>query len=41
MANTFHLDVVSPEAVLWSGEAVMLITRTTEGEMGVLATTSR
>ena len=37
MANTFHLDVVSPEAVLWSGEAVMLITRTTEGEMGVLA----
>jgi len=37
VANTFHLDVVSPEAVLWSGEAVMLITRTTEGEMGVLA----
>lgn len=37
MANTFHLDVVSPEQVLWSGEAVLLITRTTEGEMGVLA----
>ncbi len=37
MANTFHLDIVSPEEVLWSGEAVMLITRTTEGEMGVLA----
>lgn len=37
MANTFHLDIVSPEEVLWAGEAVMLITRTTEGEMGVLA----
>jgi len=37
VASTFHLDVVSPEAVLWSGEAVMLVTRTTAGEMGVLA----
>lgn len=37
MANTFHLDIVSPEAILWSGEAELLITRTTEGEMGVMA----
>ena len=37
MANAFHLDVVSPEAVLWSGEAIMLVTRSTEGEMGILA----
>ena len=37
VANAFHLDIVSPEEVLWSGEAVMLITRTTEGEIGVLA----
>ena len=37
MANAFHLDVVSPEAVLWSGEALMLLTRSTEGEMGILA----
>jgi F-type H+-transporting ATPase subunit epsilon len=37
VANTFHLDIVSPEAVLWTGEAVMLITRSTEGEMGILA----
>ena len=37
MANAFYLEVVSPEAVLWSGEAVMLITRTTEGELGILA----
>jgi F-type H+-transporting ATPase subunit epsilon len=37
VANTFHLDIVSPYGVLWSGDAVMLITRTTEGEMAVLA----
>ena len=37
MASAFHLDVVSPEAVLWSGEAIMLVTRSTEGEMGILA----
>jgi F-type H+-transporting ATPase subunit epsilon len=37
VASTFRLDVVSPEAVLWSGEAVMLVTRTTEGEIGILA----
>jgi F-type H+-transporting ATPase subunit epsilon len=35
--NAFRLDVVSPEAVLWSGQAVMLITRSTEGEMGIMA----
>lgn len=37
MAKTFHLDIVSPEAVVWSGEAEMLVTRTTEGEIGILA----
>ena len=37
MAKPFHLDVVSPEAVVWSGEVTTLITRTTDGEMGVLA----
>lgn len=37
MAKAFHLDVVSPEAVIWSGEVTTLITRTTDGEMGVLA----
>lgn len=37
MAKTFHLEVVSPEAVVWSGEAEMLVTRTTEGEIGILA----
>ena len=37
MAKTFRLEVVSPEAVVWSGEAEMLVTRTTEGEIGILA----
>lgn len=37
MSKAFHLDVVSPEAIVWSGEAEMLTTRTTEGEIGILA----
>jgi F-type H+-transporting ATPase subunit epsilon len=37
VANAFHLDIVSPEEVLWRGEAIMLVTRTTEGEIGILA----
>ena len=37
MAKPFKLEVVSPESIAWSGEAEMLITRTTEGEIGVLA----
>jgi F-type H+-transporting ATPase subunit epsilon len=31
-----HVEVVSVEAKVWSGEADMLIARTTEGELGVL-----
>ena len=37
MAHTFQVDVVSPEATVWSGEATILIARTPEGEMGILA----
>ena len=37
MANSFHVDVVSVEAQVWSGEAEMVVARTTEGELGVLA----
>ena len=37
MAQSFHLQVVSPEEIVWEGETEMLITRTTEGEIGVLA----
>jgi F-type H+-transporting ATPase subunit epsilon len=37
MAKGFKLDVVSPEQIVWSGEAELLVTRTTEGEIGVMA----
>ena len=37
MPKSFKLEVVSPEAIVWSGQAEMLVTRTTEGEIGVLA----
>ncbi|MCJ7779397.1 MAG: F0F1 ATP synthase subunit epsilon, partial [Acidimicrobiia bacterium] len=33
----FHVDIVTPEAVIWSGEADMLTARTTEGDIGILA----
>ena len=36
MAKQLHVDLVSVEAKIWSGEAEMLIARTTEGELGVL-----
>ncbi|MDP9496085.1 MAG: F0F1 ATP synthase subunit epsilon [Actinomycetota bacterium] len=31
-----HVEVVSVESEVWSGEASMLIARTTEGEVGIL-----
>ena len=37
MANTFHVDIVTPEAIVWSGEAEMVTARTTEGDIGILA----
>ena len=37
MAKTFQVDVVSPEATVWSGEAVMVVARTPEGELGIMA----
>lgn len=37
MANTFHVDIVSPEAVIWSGESSFIVARTTEGEIGIQA----
>ncbi len=37
MARTFQLDVVSPEATVWSGQAEIVIARTFEGELGVMA----
>jgi F-type H+-transporting ATPase subunit epsilon len=37
MAKSFHVDVVSPEATVWSGEATFVVARTPDGELGILA----
>jgi F-type H+-transporting ATPase subunit epsilon len=37
VAKEFHVELVSVEAMVWSGEADMVVVRTTEGELGVLA----
>jgi F-type H+-transporting ATPase subunit epsilon len=37
VANQLHVDVVSVEQKVWSGDADMLVARTTEGELGILA----
>lgn len=37
MAATFQLEVVSADRMVWQGEATMVIARTLEGEIGVLA----
>jgi F-type H+-transporting ATPase subunit epsilon len=31
-----HVEIVSVEEMVWSGEADMLVARTTEGELGVM-----
>ncbi len=36
MAKLLHVDLVSVDEKVWSGEAEMLVARTTEGELGVL-----
>lgn len=33
---TLHVELVSVERLIWSGEAAMVIARTTEGDLGVL-----
>ena len=37
MAKAFQVDVVSPETSVWSGMATIVIARTPEGELGVMA----
>jgi F-type H+-transporting ATPase subunit epsilon len=37
VANQLHVNVVAVEERVWSGDAEMLVARTTEGEIGVLA----
>ncbi len=36
MAKTIKVELVAVEEKIWSGEAEMLVARTTEGELGVL-----
>ena len=36
MANNLHVQVVAVEERIWTGDAEMLVARTTEGEIGVL-----
>ncbi|HEX5740200.1 MAG TPA: F0F1 ATP synthase subunit epsilon [Pilimelia sp.] len=36
MAKQLHVEFVAAEEKIWSGEAEMIIARTTEGELGVL-----
>lgn len=33
----FSVDVVTPEALVWSGQAEFIVARTTEGEIGIYA----
>jgi F-type H+-transporting ATPase subunit epsilon len=33
---TLHVELVAVESKVWSGEADMVVARTTEGELGVL-----
>ncbi len=37
MANTFQVDVVSPEATVWTGTATFLLAKTPDGELGIMA----
>lgn len=37
MAKPFRIDVVSPEATVWSGDATFAIARTPDGELGIMA----
>ncbi|HEX5541477.1 MAG TPA: F0F1 ATP synthase subunit epsilon [Micromonospora sp.] len=36
MAKQLHVELVAVEEKVWSGEAEMLLARTTEGELGVM-----
>ncbi len=37
MAKSFQVDIVSPEATVWSGLATIVIAKTSDGELGVMA----
>ncbi|MCF8570639.1 F0F1 ATP synthase subunit epsilon [Gordonia sp. HY002] len=35
--NTFRLDVVAPDAALYSGDATLVVAQTTVGQIGIMA----
>ena len=37
MARQLHVELVAVEEKVWSGDADMVVARTTEGELGILA----
>ncbi|HEY5890428.1 MAG TPA: F0F1 ATP synthase subunit epsilon [Acidimicrobiia bacterium] len=37
MPKPFQLDVVSPEATVWSGQATLVVAKTPDGELGIMA----
>jgi F-type H+-transporting ATPase subunit epsilon len=37
VAKPFRVDVVSPEATVWSGEATFVVAKTPDGELGIMA----
>jgi F-type H+-transporting ATPase subunit epsilon len=37
MAKAFQVDVVSPEATVWSGMATIVVAKTPDGELGIMA----
>ena len=36
MAGELHVELVAAERKVWSGEATIVITRTTEGDIGIM-----
>lgn len=36
MADPLEVELVAPDRVVWTGEAAMVVTRTTDGELGIL-----
>ena len=37
MATPINVELVAPDRVVWEGEADLLIARTTDGELGIMA----
>ena len=37
MADSLQVELVAADRVVWSGDATMLIARTTEGDVGIMA----